>query len=63
MKQLKLFLALIDGKKRAIGGIFSVFIDLFVILGKLDAGIGNKLKMASAGLFGIGIGHALNKAK
>jgi len=61
MKYLKIVSALIDGKKRAVGGLAYVLIDVLLALEQIDTGTSVQLKILAGGLFGAGVTHALVK--
>ena len=63
MKVLKVAISLFEGKKRALGGLAYVLLDMLQGAGKLDPTIAFQLKAAAAGLLGIGVGDALWRAK
>jgi len=62
MKFLNLAGALLNGKKRAIGGAGFILVDLLIQSGKLDPAIGNQIKILFGLVFGAGVSHALVKA-
>jgi len=59
---LKIVNELFNGKKRAIGGIGYILIDILVSAGKLDPAIANQIKPYLGTLFGAGTIHAVKKA-
>jgi len=63
MKVMKLVISLFEGKKRALGGMAYVLLDVLQVNGYLDATTALQIKTAAAGLFAVGVGDALWRAK
>ena len=61
MKFLKGFLAIIDGKKRGLGGSLYVFFDVLELTGLIEPGASNQMKALAGTLFWAGVGHAVQK--
>jgi len=61
MKFLKGFLAIIDGKKRGVGGLLYVLFDALEGMGLIEPGTSVQVKALALTILGVGVGHAVKK--